>query len=545
MLYDGKPVDLTPEQEEVATFYARYLTTEHVKKPTFNENFFQDFLLVLNKDAPTNTHIIKRFELCDFTPIWTYLEKEKVKRKARTKEEKTAEKNVNQAEKDKYGFATVDGWKEQISNFRVEPPGLFLGRGRHPKTGRMKHRIMPEDVTLNLSKKAPVPPCPVEGHVWGKIIHNNKVTWLAMWKENINGDTKYVWLAPSSKVKGLADMKKFETARKLKKKIKSIRKKCEKDMKSPKLVEKQLATAAWLVDHLSLRVGNEKDLTEKADTVGCCNLRVEHISVNTETNELEFDFLAKDSMRYVNKVVVPPLVCTNLASFIQGKVNGTDLFDQITTSSLNKYFKSQMPGLTAKVFRTFNASSTLQEQLLQTRDNGTIVEKISDYKTANRSVAILCNHKRSLPPTHSKRLDKFDSDVKSAKAKLRVLQKHLKILKDAEKDQTVTVEFITPLRSYTPDGKAANIEFKLPKKIESCENRIKKVKDKIHKLDIDLEDCKSNAEVALGTSKINYNDPRITVAWSKKYTVPIEKVFSSALRKKFPWAQMADENWVF
>lgn len=39
----GKPVDLCPEAEEVATFYARYLDTDHVKKAIFNENFFKDF----------------------------------------------------------------------------------------------------------------------------------------------------------------------------------------------------------------------------------------------------------------------------------------------------------------------------------------------------------------------------------------------------------------------------------------------------------------------------------------------------------------------
>jgi DNA topoisomerase-1 len=33
---------------------------------------------------------------------------------------------------------------------------------------------------------------------------------------------------------------------------------------------------------------------------------------------------------------------------------------------LNKYLTSLMPGLTAKVFRTFNASTTLQEQLKPT-----------------------------------------------------------------------------------------------------------------------------------------------------------------------------------
>jgi hypothetical protein len=32
----------------------------------------------------------------------------------------------------------LDGRKEKIGNFRVEPPGLFRGRGEHPKKGFLK-----------------------------------------------------------------------------------------------------------------------------------------------------------------------------------------------------------------------------------------------------------------------------------------------------------------------------------------------------------------------------------------------------------------------
>eukprot|EP01084_Bolivina_argentea_P039308 72640_1 len=40
-----------------------------------------------------------------------------------------------------------------------------------------------------------------------------------------------------------------------------------------------------------------------------------------------------------------------------------------------------------------------------------------------------------------------------------------------------------------------------------------------------------NKEVALGTSKINYMDPRITVAWCKRLQVPIEKKKSTKKKK--------------
>ena len=41
------------------------------------------------------------------------------------------------------------------------------------------------------------------------------------------------------------------------------------------------------------------------------------------------------------------------------KVNGEDLFDKLDTNKLNTHLKNIMPQLTAKVFRTYNASITL------------------------------------------------------------------------------------------------------------------------------------------------------------------------------------------
>ena len=54
-----------------------------------------------------------------------------------------------------------------------------------------------------------------------------------------------------------------------------------------------------------------------------------------------------------------------------------------------------------------------------------------------------------------------------------------------------------------------------------------------------------NKSVALGTSKINYMDPRITVAWCKQHEMPIEKVFARTLRDKFPWAMSVPAEWRF
>ena len=49
--------------------------------------------------------------------------------------------------------------------------------------------------------------------------------------------------------------------------------------------------------------------------------------------------------------------------FHSGKSKEDDLFDELDTSKLNAHLKELVPGLTAKVFRTYNASFTLDEQV--------------------------------------------------------------------------------------------------------------------------------------------------------------------------------------
>ena len=45
----------------------------------------------------------------------------------------------------------------------------------------------------------------------------------------------------------------------------------------------------------------DEEMTLPLFAVGCCNLRVEHLTL-LANDELEFDFLGKDSIRYYNKV---------------------------------------------------------------------------------------------------------------------------------------------------------------------------------------------------------------------------------------------------
>jgi DNA topoisomerase I len=221
MKYDGAPVTMAPDAEEVAGFFGGMLNSTHnVENPTFQKNFFHDFQQILRetggaKDRDGNKVAIKEFRKCDFKPIFEYYDAEREKKKALPAAEKKAIKAEKDVAEAPYMYCMWDSRKQKVGNFRVEPPGLFRGRGEHPKTGHVKKRVQPEQITINIGKEAKVPP-PPEGHRWKEVKHDQEGTWLAMWQENINGNYKYVMLAANADIKGQSDYKKFEKARELK-----------------------------------------------------------------------------------------------------------------------------------------------------------------------------------------------------------------------------------------------------------------------------------------------------------------------------------------
>lgn len=524
--YNGEHVVLSKDAEEAMTFYAKMLTHDYTKKDLFNKNFMHDWRSFMTKEEKL---LISNLNKCNFSEVNAYFERKSEERKNMSKEEKKAIKDANEEVRKKFGFCFWDHHKQPVGNYKIEPPGLFRGRGEHPKQGCIKRRIQPEDVIINCDKnvKAPEPP---EGHKWKEVRHDNKVSWLATWTENIMGNNKYIMLNPSARVKAERDWQKYEKARKLHRVIGKIRDQYRTEWKDREMRIRQRAVALYFIDQLALRVGNEKD-EDEADTVGCCSLRYEHIKLHEHLpdfgeNVVEFDFLGKDSIRYHNFVPVDVRVYKNLRRFLENKTDGDELFDRVTTTSLNQFLTDLMDGLSAKVFRTYNASKTLQDQLDELTNRADAeAAKLLSYNRANRQVAILCNHQRSIPKT-------FDTSMEKLKAKI-----------DAKRDQ---------LQTLKKECKNLEIDFKNTKKIQTKKdldkkkNMLTKAKEQLVKLKIQATDKEENKQIALGTSKLNYLDPRISVAWCKKHSVPIEKIYSKTQRDKFMWAlHMADENFHF
>ena len=507
VVINGKSIKLPKLAEEYITLYANYLGTDYMKNNRFNKNFLEDF-----KQFLPNNITLKSMDDIDISDIKNYIDRKKEEKRNMSKEEKTMLKERQDRIEEPYKYCIIDGAQQKVGNYKIEPPGIFLGRGEHPKLGKIKQRILPEDITINIDKTSSIPKPNVSGN-WKKVIHDNKVIWLATWVDTISNKNKYVFTSMESIFKSKSDESKFDLAKQLKRKVTSMRKEYLIDMTSQSRTMNQLATALYFIDNLALRVGGKKNTKEKADTVGVTSLRVEHLTL-LPNNTIKLDFLGKDSIRFCKKVKVSDMVMRNLEKFMEGKNKKDQLFDRISSASLNTYLEHFMKGLTAKVWRTYNASYLFQKELDKAKEE--TIAKIHEserinylitfFNQANTAVALLCNHQKNVSGDITKQLEIINEKIKTLRKK-----------KNKYKDASAT--------------KYKDMIKKIDAKINTCKLK-KETKDKMK-------------NVSLGTSKNNYIDPRIIFAFIKKFNIPEEKLFNKALLKRFEWARNVSKDYRF
>ncbi|XHH08296.1 MAG: DNA topoisomerase I [Candidatus Bathyarchaeia archaeon] len=510
----GQPVTLTEKSEPMAVAWVRRTLSTTIPPPdqVYTKNFMKEFLEQLKKEN-ANAEYLDTFtpkylesfdnpqltqnnggaqELgIDFSEVKSFILDEKAKKEAITKEEKKAqaeERKVKRLEmKEKFGYAEVDGQRLEVANWTSEPSCLFAGRGDHPQRGRWKEGPNQEDITLNLSPDAPK----IED--WkGKVTWEPNKMYVAKWVDKLTGKVKYVWFSDTAFLKQNREKEKFQKAENLGKQIGQVEKHISKNLEAKELERRKVATVAWLIFAVNMRVGDEKD-PDEADTVGAITLRDEHVSIDAD--KVTFDFLGKDSVRWVKTIQAPPEVIKNLQEFKKDKTVQY-LFEGIDSKKVSRFLSEKVPKLTAKVFRTWKCTKTLKEEL----DKSGVTKADPDYKKnyaakmANLKVAEVANHKRKIPPTFDDRLKKKEENLNAMK---------------------------TQLKAKKAEGK----------KTESLEARIEKAK-------LDLELTSLTREYNLGTSLKSYIDPQAYVKWAKKVKFDIIKFYPTTLRNKFSWALM-------
>jgi DNA topoisomerase-1 len=510
---DDQTVKLTPKSEQMAVAWIRKATS--VLSPPdnlFKKNFMKEFLGQLKKENPSATFLDAftpkyiasidnpsptmnngnqpMAQEIDFTQVCNFIEREKAKKEALTKEEKkqqAQERKVKRlAFKEKYGYAEVDEQRLEVANWTAEPSCLFAGRGDHPQRGKWKEGPSEQDIILNLPPDAPKP----EGNWKGIVWEPNKM-YVAKWEDKLTGKIKYVWFSDTAFLKQNREKEKFQKAETLGKQIKQIEAHILRNLDDKDEARRKVATVSWLILVPNMRVGDEKD-PDEADTVGAITLRAEHITIK-EPDIIHFDFLGKDSVRWVKEVKAPPQVIRNIKEYMNDK-SKEYLFQGIDSKKVSRFLSEKMPKLTAKVFRTWRCTKTVKEEL----DKSGITREDPDYKKnfaakmANFKVAEVANHKKKISPTFDERLAKKEANLKN-------------------------------LQELLVAKKAAG------KKTESLETRIERAK-------LDLELTKLTKEYNLGTSLKSYIDPTAYVKWAKKVKFDIEKFYPKTLRNKFSWA---------
>jgi len=566
----GETVKLTPAQEEMVVAWAKKIGTPYVEDPKFAENFHDDFSKRLGIEVLPGD--------VDYSAIHRLVQEEREAKANLPREERKRQaadrKAVREANKERYGWATVDGERIEIGNYMVEPNSIFMGRGQHPSRGRWKEGPRHEDVELNLSPDAPRP----EGD-WKAIVWESDSIWIARWKDKLSGKMKYVWPSDASFLKQRKDMEKFEKARDLKEKLDAVKAHIEANLTAEDLKRRRTATVCYLIDHLKFRVGDEKDDDEEADTVGASTLRPEHVCFNSD-GSVTFNFLGKDSIPMNITAELPSTVVENLRDFARGA--GEDsLFEGVNSSQVGDFLKEVMEGLSAKVFRTLYATEAVGGRLtIETVKPGDpdYVKRQAALR-ANLEAAIVCNHKRTIPKTWAQSLqkkkdrlkqlkEKASADEKAARQKLLDEEwKYRERLKAAEENLAEAERKQDAAKAQLDEAERQGKETKsLRKRLASARKAAKEGRERVRKLKNDYlsssqrlrkqlgERKQRNREAVermrlqveaqeitrdynLGTSLKNYIDPRIYLDWGRRVGYDWKSYYPATLQRKFSWIE--------
>ncbi len=498
----GKETVLDALQEEMAIAWVKKLDTPYVKDPVFCKNFMMDFSKALGVKPPLSPEEI------DFSEVISRVEAEKAAKASMSPQERRADllrrKAEREALREKYGHAEVDGVRMELANYQTEPSGIFMGRGDHPLRGRWKRGALHSDITLNLSRDAPVP----EGD-WREVVWEPECMWIAKWTDDLTGKTKYIWLHDSTPIKQEREAAKYDKAVRLRSRLEEIREHILSGILSDDQRRRMVAAACYLIDRLSVRVGDEKD-PDEADTVGATTLRVEHLTLKNDST-IVFDFLGKDSVPWHKELVMPPEIfavfrdlynkaCERVSSFQarKGRKTSADpkkvaqIFPGITSNHVNRFLGEVDPDLTAKVFRTIHATTTMEHQLSlqKVQQNDPEFIKKEAFRRANLEVARVMNHTKQAPKGWDKTARRFESRIKTAESRVKSLEVLL------EKRQNQVKQLKDQLES-----KRLKLEAALEKQrelVEECAGKVKYWR----------EICKSGSSDVSTSGATNAVDPK-------------------------------------
>lgn len=531
--YVGFDKKLSSLAEEMLYHYAAKLETDYVHNKVFNKNFWNALKPELPKEYQSKT-------LEDFLPlckqIFDYIQQKKEERKLKTKEQRLLEAEEKEQIKEKYGWAILNGEKQPIASPVIEGPGIMICRGAHPQNGAFKFRVKPEDVNINATNKVQPP----DGHKWKSCEENKSSMELCSYKMRTSTGMilrKRILFSATSIVKQNADQKKFEKAIKLISHWEELKSHIEKNISSKDSVIKQSAMVTWLIMNLGIRVGDEKS-EEFADTVGASSLRFEHLTIKDHV--LKLKFLGKDSVEFKNEIQLPDYVEKELSLLLNGKKKGEMIFPDVTSGEVKKFISHVIDGITAKVFRTAWGSSLLAYGLqnAKVKTSMTNSEKIAIFDNANLEVAKKLNHQKNVGKNFESKSEEMNNHLLQMKDEYVIIEKNIN---EQIKELKAKIEKLDE-KSYKINDKAL-LKKNYKDKIKRLQERLEKKKKQINDFKLKKELKEKTKNIALGTSRQSYCDPRIGISFCKSFDIPLEKVYNKSMQEKFSWALECKDNF--
>jgi DNA topoisomerase-1 len=529
--------------EEMIWKYVPYLETDYVQKPRFNVNFYNCLKLELTeKQRQISFPAAPEYQSL-FKMIAKEQEKIKEAKKNKTKADREKEKIEKEKIKEVYGFALVDGKKQAISTYQIEPSGIYMTRGEHPLLGMWKYAPTPETVIINCSGNAPKPP---DGHSWKKVVCNKNSLSPYSFLMNAGGKKmkqKRITFSYASDIGAEADSEKFEKALTLHKHWDDVQQYITDAYTQNKDSEiKECGLIAWLIQNTAIRVGHEKNEDMSAATVGASTLQKENMNVidnKDGTFTLKLNFIGKDSIQYDNAFTFNDVEVKNALIKLLNSKNKHEKVFNVSASDVNKFLQKKLPNITVKMFRPALGSHIMVQQLIKENVSkaNTQHEKIMSFNRANLKTAELLNHKRTVAKTFNESLTKMEERVQTSKEKAVELENKAKEkLAQYKKD-------IENLEKNFTGKELKEKKARIKEKIEKLRERVDRAKVRAVVVKDKLTLKKDGKETALGTSRGSYLDPRMVVSWCKNVDLDITKLYTKSLINRFQWALNTDENF--
>lgn len=466
---------------------------------------------------------------------------EKVRIAAWKKDNKEELDKQKEEFKAKYGCAIVNGVKEPLQSYAVEPEGFFFGRGDSPLSGYWKFENTAADVRLNTNSENL--PAVIYAGEDGEALVTSGFAWNVEWdpeshfaaQYNINigipnpdgtiktkkaEKYKMIQFGATSSVKKEGQTKKYAAASDLGKSyetiIENVKKEFQKARSSDKIADLSTAIAVFMLFEKGIRIGSAKPTVN--GTKGLLSLEWGK-DVKRDGNKIKFNFYGKDSVKDTSSIE------TEYADVIE---KGWSKYTKLLTdkASIKEYISKLAPSVSdvfsPKLCRTAVAASVMLKALDEvvdkyklTKESPEALKKLA-FDEANMAVARRLNHQRGVNKVAEAKRNEAnklkEESLKERAAKLKISN---------EKKQ----EKIKALRAAKKDG--------WKDKVKKLQEQMAKADERLTQSKRNLKFKEENGNITASTSKAAYIDPSIVADFCTKVDLKLEKVYTKKQIEQF------------